>query len=250
MPHLANLAAEGFWIWPFHEVRTPMAIEIYPRLLTRSVNKSDFSKRRAHLAAECSPEIGGGLACKAASSEDAFDAAVSAVVMSRHIDEIATLTRSQDRVELIEGAIWWPQDTRAAATTSRPMPQSQTECLFCDISRDAVIDELGHALAIQDRYPVSCGHTLVLPRAHVKSLFGLDAEAQADIWRLVARVRDELQSRLKPDGFNIGINDGPAAGQTVNHAHIHVIPRFDGDVVDPRGGIRWILPDRAAYWDQ
>lgn len=250
MPHLANLAAEGFSIWPFHEVRTPMAIEIYPRLFADSVNKSDFSERRAHLAAECCPEIGGGLACKAASSEDAFDAAVSAVVMSRHIDEIATLTRSQDPVELIEGAIWWPQDTRAAAITSRPMAQSQTDCPFCDISGDAVIDEWGHALAIRDRYPVSCGHTLVVPKAHVKSLFDLDAEAQADIWHLVARVRAELQSRLNPDGFNIGVNDGPAAGQTVNHAHIHVIPRFDGDVVDPRGGIRWILPDRAAYWDQ
>ena len=214
------------------------------------VNKSDFSERRAHLAAECSPEIGGGLACKAASSEDAFDAAVSAVVMSRHIDEIATLTRSQDPVELIEGATWWPQDTRAAATTSRPMAQSQTDCPFCDISRDAVIDELGHALAIRDRYPVSCGHTLVLPRAHVKSLFDLDAKAQADIWHLVARVRDHLHSRLNPDGFNIGINDGRAAGQTVEHAHVHVIPRFDGDVADPRGGIRWILPECAAYWNR
>lgn len=250
MPHLANLAAEGFSIWPFHEVRTPMAIEIYPRLLTGPVNKSDFSERRAHLAAECSPEIGGGLACKAASSEDAFDAAVSAVVMSRHIDEIATLTRSPDEVGLIEGAIWWPQDTRAAAITSRPMAQSQTDCPFCDISRDAVIDESGHALTIRDRYPVSCGHTLVLPKAHVKSLFDLDAEAQADIWHLVARVRDELQSRLNPDGFNIGVNDGRAAGQTVEHAHVHVIPRFRDDVPDPRGGIRWILPECAAYWDR
>lgn len=250
MPHLAKLAANGFSIWPFHEPRTPMAIEIYPRLLTGPVNKSDFSERRAHLAAECSPEISGGLACKAASSEDAFDAAVSAVVMSRHIDEIAALTRSEDQVELIEGAIWWRQDTRAAATTSQPMAQSQTECPFCDISRDAVIDELGHALAIRDRYPVSCGHALVLPKAHVKSLFDLDAEAQSDIWRLVARVRDELQSRLSPDGFNVGVNDGRAAGQTVEHAHVHVIPRFDGDVGDPRGGIRWILPECAAYWNQ
>jgi len=115
MPHLANLAAEGFSIWPFHEIRIPTVIEIYPRLLTGPVNRSDFCERRAHLAAECSPEIGGGLACKAASSEDAFDAAVSAVVMSRHIDEIAALTRFEDQVELIEGAIWWPQDTRAAA---------------------------------------------------------------------------------------------------------------------------------------
>ena len=84
----------------------------------------------------------------------------------------------------------------------------------------------------------------------MKSLFDLDAEAQADIWRLVARVRDELQSRFNPDGFNIGVNDGKAAGQTVEHAHVHVIPRFDDDVPDPRGGIRWILPECAAYWDR
>jgi len=248
--HTPFPAAEGFSIWPFHEIRIPTVIEIYPRLLTGPVNRSDFCERRAHLAAECSPEIGGGLACKAASSEDAFDAAVSAVVMSRHVDEIAALTRFEDQVELIEGAIWWPQDTRAAAATSRPMAQSQTDCPFCDIGRDAVIDELGHALAIRDRYPVSCGHALVLPKAHVKSLFDLDAEAQADIWHLVVRVRNELQSRLNPDGFNVGVNDGRAAGQTVEHAHVHVIPRFDGDVADPRGGIRWILPECAAYWNR
>ena len=174
----------------------------------------------------------------------------SSFVIRAHVEEIAALTQSQDPVELIEGAIWWPQDTRAAAITSRPMAQSQTDCPFCDISRDAVIDELGHAFAIRDRYPVSCGHTLVLPKAHVKSLFGLDAEAQADIWHLVARVRDHLHSRFNPDGFNIGINDGRAAGQTVEHAHVHVIPRFDGDVADPRGGIRRILPEYAAYWDR
>ena len=130
MPHLANLAAQGFSIWPFHEPRTPTVVEIYPRLLTDSVNKSDFCERRAHLAAECSPEIGGGLACKAASSEDAFDAAVSAVVMSRHIDEIAALTRSQDPVELIEGAIWWPQDTRAVGSRDHlAAPCPITDCL-------------------------------------------------------------------------------------------------------------------------
>ncbi|MDE2677231.1 MAG: HIT family protein [Gemmatimonadota bacterium] len=118
------------------------------------------------------------------------------------------------------------------------------------MGRDAVIAESRHAVAIRDRYPVGRGHTLVLPVAHVKSLFDLDAEAQADVWRLVARVRDELRSRRNPDGFNIGVNDGRAAGQTVEHAHIHVIPRFDGDVGDPRGGVRWVLPECAAYWDR
>ena len=255
MPHLGKLRTAGFAIWPFHDpnaqlgIGRPLVIEIYPRLLTGSVNRSDFCERRAHLAAECSPEIGGGLACKAASSEDAFDAAVSAVVMSRHVKDSA-LTQSDDPVELIEGAIWWPQDTRAAATASRPAAHPQTDCPFCDIGRDCLIAESCHAVAIRDRYPVGRGHTLVLPKAHVKSLFDLNPEAQADQWRLVARVRDELQSLLNPDGFNIGVNDGRAAGQTIEHAHVHIIPRFDGDVADPRGGIRWVLPECAAYWDR
>ena len=250
MPYLANLAAEGFAIWPFHEARTPLVTEIYPRLLTGPVTKSDFCERRAHLTAECFPEIGGGLACKAASSEDAFDAAVSAVVMSRHMDEIVALTQSHDVVELIEGAIWWPQNNRGGATTSLHTAHPQADCPFCVISRETVIAQSRHAVAIPDRYPVNRGHTLVVSKAHVKSLFDLDNEAEADLWRLVAKVRSDLQSQLNPDGFNIGLNEGRAAGQTVEHAHVHVIPRFEGDVADPRGGIRWVLPECAAYWDR
>ena len=250
MPYLAKLAEEGFSIWPFHEAGTPLVIEIYPRLLTGPVTKSDFCKRQTHLAANCFPEIGGGLACKAASSEDAFDAAVSAVKMSRHLDEIVALTQSHDAVERIEGAIWWPQEPRAAVTASRHSVHQQTDCPFCVISREDVITKSRHAVAIRDAYPVGAGHTLVLPTAHVKSLFDLDNEAQADLWDLVTKVRSDLQSHLKPDGFNIGLNDGGAAGQTVEHAHVHVIPRFEGDVADPRGGIRWVLPECAAYWDR
>ena len=262
MPCLAKLAAAGFSIWPFHEVRRrarsasaarrpPLVIEIYPRLLTGKVIKSDFEKRHKYLTNGSFPEIDSALASRATSSEDAFDAAVSAVEMSRHLDEIVALTQSQDATELIEGAIWWPEATRAraAAAASRPTPQAQADSPFRVISKDIVIAESRHAVAIPDGYPVSRGHTLVIPKAHVKSLFDLDPEAQADLWRLVARVRSDLQSKHSPDGFNIGINDGRAAGQTVEHAHVHVIPRFDGDVADPRGGIRWVLPESAAYWD-
>ena len=233
MPHLADVREAGFSIWPFDESRSPLVIEIYPRLLTGDVIKSSFDERRKHLTTEDFPEIDSALACKAASSEDAFDAAVSAVVMSRHVEEIAALTPSEDSTELIEGRIWCPP-----------------YCPFCNVPGDSVIAESRHALAIPDQYPVNPGHTLVIPKRHSRSLFTHSSEAQADIWHLVARVRDHLQSRLNPDGFNAGINDGPTAGQTVNHAHIHVIPRVVGDVADPRGGIRWVLPDRAAYWDR
>jgi diadenosine tetraphosphate (Ap4A) HIT family hydrolase len=80
---------------------------------------------------------------------------------------------------------------------------------------------------------------LVIPRIHVSSLFDLPDNERAAIWQLVAQVRGKLVSELKPDEFNVGLNDGPSAGQTVMHAHVHVIPRRKSDVVDPRGGVRW-----------
>jgi diadenosine tetraphosphate (Ap4A) HIT family hydrolase len=104
------------------------------------------------------------------------------------------------------------------------------------------------AVALADAYPVAEGHTLVIPRRHVASLFDLSEEEQAALWRLVALVRNELLAELRPDGFTIGVNDGPAAGQTVLHAHVHIIPRRQGDVPDPRGGVRWVLPQKAPYW--
>lgn len=122
-------------------------------------------------------------------------------------------------------------------------------CAFCDLPPGSVVGQNAHAIAFRDRYPVAAGHTLVIPRRHVQSPFDLSAAELASLWELVARVRRSLASELAPDGFTIGVNDGAAAGQTVMHAHVHVIPRTAGDVDDPRGGIRWVIPARAAYWD-
>ena len=248
MPHLATLRAAGFSIWPFHEVKLPLVVEIYPRLLTGPVNKSDLSARKALLASGF-PEIDDGLADEAASTDDAFDAAISAVVMDRHMDEISSLTASRDPTELLEGRMWWPREVRKAPASPPVRGAPPADCSFCHLPRASVVAESRHALAIRDRYPVSSGHTLVVPKAHAETLFAQGSEVQADVWRLVTRVRDELHSEFKPDGFNVGLNEGTAAGQTVDHAHVHVIPRFEGDVEDPRGGIRWVLPKRAAYWD-
>ena len=121
-------------------------------------------------------------------------------------------------------------------------------CPFCDLARSRIYLANDVAVAFPDAYPVSDGHTLVVPRLHVVSLFDLAGADQVELWKLVALVRSKLLSELKPDGFNIGVNDGLAAGQTVMPAHVHVIPRRKGDVPDPRGGIRWILPERAPYW--
>lgn len=108
--------------------------------------------------------------------------------------------------------------------------------------------ENGHAVAFLDAFPVSPGHTLVIPRRCCACLFDLPEEERAAVWALVAAVRPLLAERFHPDAFNIGLNDGPAAGQTIPHAHVHIIPRYAGDCPDPRGGIRLLFPDKAAYW--
>jgi diadenosine tetraphosphate (Ap4A) HIT family hydrolase len=121
-------------------------------------------------------------------------------------------------------------------------------CPFCTIDFARVSAENEHALAFQDAYPVASRHTLVVPRKHVTSIYELDMNEQRALWDLVGAVRERLLAEFKPDGFNIGFNDGLAAGQTVPHAHVHVIPRRWGDVPDPRGGIRWVLADKAPSW--
>ncbi|MEJ2218504.1 MAG: HIT domain-containing protein [Gemmatimonadota bacterium] len=121
-------------------------------------------------------------------------------------------------------------------------------CPFCEPDEARVMRRTRHAFALSDAYPVSEGHTLVIPVRHVASVFNLSAEEQAEIWRLAIQMRTDLTEHHQPDGFNIGVNDGTAAGQTVLHAHVHVIPRYQGDVPDPRGGIRWVLAGQAPYW--
>lgn len=122
------------------------------------------------------------------------------------------------------------------------------DCPFCRPETDRIQMEGEFATAILDGFGVTAGHTLVVPRRHVASLFDLPEPEQAAVWRLVGQVRAKLMAELRPDGFNVGLNDGPAAGQTVMHAHVHIIPRRVGDVADPRGGVRWVIPDKAVYW--
>lgn len=122
-------------------------------------------------------------------------------------------------------------------------------CPLCDrIAKNDFFESNEFAAAILDRFPVSPGHTLVVPRRHEADVFALSGEKQRAMLELLGQVRERLQRDLAPDGFNIGINVGAAAGQTVGHAHIHVIPRKYGDVEDPRGGVRWVVPGKAKYW--
>jgi len=119
---------------------------------------------------------------------------------------------------------------------------------FSPLEPERIIHEDADTVAFYDRYPVSPGHALVIAKTVTASLYELPPETQAALWRTVATVRDLLQQRHQPAGFNIGLNDGPAAGQTIAHAHIHIIPRYKGDQPDPRGGVRWIFPEKAKYW--
>lgn len=121
-------------------------------------------------------------------------------------------------------------------------------CVFCTLpaARIRSASELGWV--VNDGFPISPGHTLVIPRRHVASFFELTAEERSDLLALLDATKVDLDREFSPQGYNIGINDGAAAGQTIGHVHIHLIPRFAGDRPDPRGGVRWIIPEKADYW--
>jgi diadenosine tetraphosphate (Ap4A) HIT family hydrolase len=127
---------------------------------------------------------------------------------------------------------------------------ANASCLFCAIPADQVLIGGPIAFAKRDGYPVSKGHTLIIPRRHVASFFETTDEERQAMLKLLDQVKAMLDREYRPDGYNIGINNGAAAGQTVMHLHIHLIPRYDGDRPDPRGGIRWVLPEQAAYWNK
>jgi diadenosine tetraphosphate (Ap4A) HIT family hydrolase len=121
-------------------------------------------------------------------------------------------------------------------------------CPFCSLSPERIIDSSGAGVVIRDGFPVSHGHTLIIPRRHVGSFFDLAAVELDELLQLLTSAKAALDAELHPSAYNIGINDGAAAGQTVPHLHIHLIPRYDGDSEDPRGGVRWVIPERADYW--
>ncbi len=104
------------------------------------------------------------------------------------------------------------------------------------------------AIAIRDGFPVSPGHTLVIPKRHVATFFDTSTEERLAMFELMDKTKHEIDAELRPAAYNIGVNDGPAAGQTVPHLHIHLIPRYEGDDSDPRGGVRRIFPKKAKYW--
>ena len=124
----------------------------------------------------------------------------------------------------------------------------EEDCPFCMIGEHVeVLCKTDIAMAILDSFPISPGHTLVIPKRHIPDYFDLTVEEQNELWQLVNRCKVILQDRFHPDGFNIGINVGEMAGQSIFHVHIHLIPRYEGDVKNPKGGVRHIIPGKGYY---
>lgn len=111
-------------------------------------------------------------------------------------------------------------------------------CAFCSLPPERIIDSSPLGMVIRDGFPISPGHTLIIPKRHVGSFFELESKERFELLALLDTAKLVLDKEFSPQGYNIGINDGPAAGQTVLHLHIHLVPRYTNDWADPRGGVR------------
>lgn len=120
-----------------------------------------------------------------------------------------------------------------------------TECPFCRISNPVLENDL--AFAVYDTFPVNEGHLLVIPRRHYAGFFESTREEYAAILELVLQGKELLDARYGPSGYNVGVNVGTASGQTIMHVHVHLIPRYPGDIEDPVGGVRGVIPARQKY---
>ncbi|MBQ9273418.1 MAG: HIT domain-containing protein [Succinivibrio sp.] len=123
-----------------------------------------------------------------------------------------------------------------------------SSCLFCNLPSDReIIATSALSFAIFDGFPVSPGHALIIPKRHVANFFELTADEITDLYSLLQEVKDMIEARHHPDGWNVGVNVNHAGGQSVFHVHVHLIPRYANDVKDPRGGVRGVIPSRQAY---
>jgi len=130
-----------------------------------------------------------------------------------------------------------------------PPPDPPPDCRFCRVAGgEGIIAENPSAFAIEDRYPVTEGHLLVIPRRHFPDFFEMGRQELEAVFELVWHLKRRLaEADPRIQGFNLGVNSGRAAGQTVFHCHLHLIPRREGDVEDPRGGVRGVIPEKRIY---
>lgn len=122
-------------------------------------------------------------------------------------------------------------------------------CKFCEIYSEKKFDfENELAFAFWDANPVSKGHIIFMTKRHVENFFETTEEEKRDLFELIDKIKNIIDEKYKPTGYNIGINCGVSAGQTVMHVHVHLIPRYDGDVENPRGGVRGVIPENKDYY--
>ena len=121
-------------------------------------------------------------------------------------------------------------------------------CYFCDLEEDRILDETETCFVISDLYPVTELHALIITKRHVASYFDLNDQERDDVQRLINKHQHRISNEDESvTAFNIGINCGEDAGQTVMHCHVHLIPRRRGDIDDPRGGVRGVIPEKRIY---
>lgn len=120
-----------------------------------------------------------------------------------------------------------------------------SECPFCKYQNPIIENDLAYAR--YDLYPVTPGHMLIITKRHVPDFFAATPEEQRALHEILEAAKSLLDRNFKPDGYNVGVNCGEAAGQTIMHLHIHLIPRCHGDIDNPRGGVRGVIPDKRIY---
>lgn len=137
-------------------------------------------------------------------------------------------------------------------TLSKEAKQNEkSNCLFCQIARQEkeveLVAKFEHCYIVKDQYPVSNGHILIIPYEHTENWFTAREEVRLDIIHALTQMKAYLDGEYHPDGYNIGANCGETAGQTIMHLHMHLIPRYKGDMIDPKGGVRGVIPSKQKY---
>ena len=133
----------------------------------------------------------------------------------------------------------------------KTIKSSNRKCLFCGVSNHSkavkIIAQYNHCYVMEDNYPVSKGHLLIISKDHVENWFAASFKVKTNMIKALDEMKASLDKRYQPGGYNIGMNCGIVAGQSINHLHIHLIPRYQNDVEDPRGGVRGVIPSKQKY---
>ncbi len=128
---------------------------------------------------------------------------------------------------------------------------AKDNCIFCQMAEKKkeveIVAQFEHCFVIKDQYPVSPGHLLIIPYQHTENWFTSDNAVKEEIIRVLDKMKKLVDDEYHPDGYNIGMNCGQVAGQTVMHLHVHLIPRFEGDMDNPKGGVRGVIPSKQKY---